>query len=71
MIYEMALPTYSLFDINTQSGTKVSLTEGEVIAFNLQINSINDVLVGALFVNQDHKPNNWLKFEVTTDSGLE
>ncbi|MCG7853164.1 MAG: hypothetical protein MIO92_11650, partial [Methanosarcinaceae archaeon] len=71
IVYEMALPTYSLFDINTQSGTKVSLTEGEVIAFNLQINSVNDVLVGGLFVNQDHKPNNWFKFEVTTGSGLE
>jgi hypothetical protein len=68
--YEMALPTYSLFDINTQSGTKLSLIDGDVIAFDLQINSVSTTGAGGLFADQDHGPVDWPKFTVTASSSL-
>jgi hypothetical protein len=70
IIYEMALPTYSSFDINTQSGTKLSLTDSEVIAFNIQINSVSSAGAGALGVNAGFEPDDWFKFEVIADSSL-
>jgi hypothetical protein len=72
--YEMALPTYLDYTGDPNStgdlGTKLTLTDGEVIAFNLQINSVSSAGAGGLFDNQNNAPNNWFKFEVTANSSL-
>ncbi len=51
VIYEMALPTYSVYP-----GTQVSLAHGDVVAINPQINSVSSAGFGALFDNQGKAP---------------
>ncbi len=70
IIYEMALPTYLDYTADPNNtgdfGTKVTLTDGDVVAFNLQINSGD----GGLHDNQNYAPNNWFKFTVTANSSI-
>lgn len=70
IVYEIAIPAYLVYNINTQSGTKATLGDGDVIAFNIQINSVNGELSGGLFNNQSHNPQDWAKFTVTANSSL-
>ncbi len=70
ILYEIAMPTYSSFDLNSGTGTKVTLSDGEVIAFNLQMNSVSSLGAGGLFPDQSHVPNDWYKFTVTANSSL-
>ncbi len=70
IVYEMALPVYSSYDINTGTGTKVSLMDGDVIAFNLQINSVSTAGAGGLYEDQSHVPSDWPAFTVTANSSL-
>ncbi|MFI4911227.1 MAG: hypothetical protein ACIAQZ_06120 [Sedimentisphaeraceae bacterium JB056] len=68
--YEIALPVYSSYDINSQSGTSYNLTDSDVVAFNLQINSVNGGEFGGLFADQGHAPDGWPAFTVTLNSSL-
>ncbi len=68
--YEMAIPAYLTYNVGTKSGTKATLGNGDVIAFNIQFNSVNGELSGALFNNQSFSPEDWAKFTITANSSL-
>jgi hypothetical protein len=71
-IYEFAIPTYSDFaGIKGGSSSKVTLADGEVIAFDLQMNNyVDGATGGALFNNQSYVPNVWKKFTVKLNSSV-
>lgn len=53
IIYEMAIPAYLSYDINTQSGTLAALAAGDNFAFNIQFNSVNNDIAGISIDGKD------------------